>query len=111
MTDKVLNKPMYADEIVKIFRSGLSKDELIRKISDYHTGDIADALEKMTAEERKKLYPVLGVELVAEIFSYIENSEEYIKEINSDKVANLISEMDSDDAVDILEKLNENDRK
>lgn len=65
----------------------------------------------MTAEERKKLYPVLGVELVAEIFSYIENSEEYIKEINSDKVANLISEMDSDDAVDILEKLNENDRK
>ena len=111
MTDKVLNKPIYADEIVKIFRSGLSKDELIRKISDYHTGDIADALEKMTAEERKKLYPVLGVELVAEIFSYIENSEEYIKEINSDKVANLISEMDSDDAVDILEKLNENDRK
>lgn len=111
MTDNVLNKPIYADEIVKIFRSGLSKDELIRKISDYHTGDIADALEKMTAEERKKLYPVLGVELVAEIFSYIENSEEYIKEINSDKVANLISEMDSDDAVDILEKLNENDRK
>ena len=37
MTEKVLNKPMYADEIVKIFRSGLPKDELIEKISDYHT--------------------------------------------------------------------------
>lgn len=46
MTEKVLNKPMYADEIVKIFRSGLPKDELIEKISDYHTSDIADALEK-----------------------------------------------------------------
>lgn len=33
MTEKVLNKPMYADEIVKIFRSGLPKDELIEKIS------------------------------------------------------------------------------
>ena len=111
MTEKVLNKPMYADEIVKIFRSGLPKDELIEKISDYHTSDIADALEKMTADERKALYPVLGVELVAEIFSYIEDSEEYLKEINSDKVANLLSEMDSDDAVDILEKLGDDDRK
>ena len=93
MTNKVMNKPMYADEIVKIFRSGLSKDELISKISDYHTCDIADALEKLTADERKVLYPILGVELVAEIFSYIEDSEEYLKEINTDKVANLISEM------------------
>ncbi len=104
-------KPMYSDEVLKIFRSNLPKEELIEKISDYHMGDIADAFEKMTPEERKSLYPVLGVEMVAEIFSYIEDSEEYIKEINSDKVANLISEMDSDDAVDILEKLSDTDRK
>lgn len=102
---------MYSDEVLKIFRSNLPKEELIEKISDYHMGDIADAFEKMIPEERKLLYPVLGVEMVAEIFSYIEDSEEYIKEINSDKVANLISEMDSDDAVDILEKLSDTDRK
>lgn len=102
---------MYSDEVLKIFRSNLPKEELIEKISDYHMGDIADAFEKMIPEERKSLYPVLGVEMVAEIFSYIEDSEEYIKEINSDKVANLISEMDSDDAVDILEKLSDTDRK
>lgn len=106
-----VTKPMYSDEVLKIFRSNLPKEELIVKISDYHMGDIADAFEKMTPEERKSLYPVLGVEMVAEIFSYIEDSEEYIKEINSDKVANLISEMDSDDAVDILEKLSDTDRK
>lgn len=106
-----LTKPMYSDEVLKIFRSNLPKEKLIEKISDYHMGDIADAFEKMTPEERKSLYPVLGVEMVAEIFSYIEDSEEYIKEINSDKVANLISEMDSDDAVDILEKLSDTDRK
>lgn len=106
-----VTKPMYSDEVLKIFRSNLPNEELIEKISDYHMGDIADAFEKMTPEERKSLYPVLGVEMVAEIFSYIEDSEEYIKEINSDKVANLISEMDSDDAVDILEKLSDTDRK
>ena len=106
-----VTKTMYSDEVLKIFRSNLPKEELIEKISDYHMGDIADAFEKMTPEERKSLYPVLGVEMVAEIFSYIEDSEEYIKEINSDKVANLISEMDSDDAVDILEKLSDADRK
>lgn len=106
-----VTKPMYSDEVLKIFRRNLPKEELIEKISDYHMGDIADAFEKMIPEERKSLYPVLGVEMVAEIFSYIEDSEEYIKEINSDKVANLISEMDSDDAVDILEKLSDTDRK
>lgn len=106
-----VTKPMYSDEVLKIFRSNLPKEDLIEKISDYHMSDIADAFEKMTPEERKSLYPVLGVEMVAEIFSYIEDSEEYIKEINSDKVANLISEMDSDDAVDILEKLSDTDRK
>lgn len=106
-----VTKPMYSDEVLKIFRRNLPKEELIEKISDYHMGDIADAFEKMTPEERKSLYPVLGIEMVAEIFSYIEDSEEYIKEINSDKVANLISEMDSDDAVDILEKLSDTDRK
>ena len=56
MTEKVLNKPMYADEIVKIFRSGLPKDGLIEKISDYHTSDIADALP--TKEKRSTLFSV-----------------------------------------------------
>ena len=111
MTKKILKKPMYSDELLKIFRSGLKKDDLMKKISKYHKSDIADAFEKMTKEERQNIYSILGDEYVAEIFSYIEDSKRYRKEINIDKAAKLLSEMDSDDAVDILEELNEDEKK
>lgn len=59
----------------------------------------------MTPEERKKLYPLLGEEYIAEILSYTEDAAEYLQEINLENAARVISEMDSDDAVDVLENL------
>lgn len=52
-----VTKPMYSDEVLKIFRSNLPKEELIEKISDYHMGDIADAFEKMTPGRKKVTIP------------------------------------------------------
>ena len=78
---------------------------MLEKISDYHESDIADAMEQMTPEERKKLYPLLGEEYIAEILSYTEDAAEYLQEINLENAARVISEMDSDDAVDVLENL------
>ena len=53
-------KPNYVEELLEIFRSPLSAEELRDQISDYHESDIADAFEQLTVEERKKLYPLLG---------------------------------------------------
>ncbi len=102
---EVLKEPSYVKELLELFRSNLAKDELLEKISDYHESDIADAMEQMTVEERKKLYPLLGPEYVAEILSYMEDAAEYLGEINIENAAKVISEMDSDDAVDVLEEL------
>ncbi len=108
---EVLKEPVYVEEILKLLRSGLKKDELLKELSDYHESDIADALEQMTSAERKKIYPVLGEEYVADIFSYIENPTLYLNEIDVKKAAKVLSEMDSDDAIDALEDFNESDRK
>lgn len=102
---EVLKEPSYVKELLELFRSNLAKEELLEKISDYHESDIADAMEQMTVEERKKLYPLLGPEYVAEILSYMEDAAEYLGEINIENAAKVISEMDSDDAVDVLEEL------
>ena len=75
--------------------------------SDYHESDIADAFEQLSVEERKKLYPLLGAEWVAEIFSYIEDPDEYLQELNLDQAAKVLSFMDSDDAVDVLDELDD----
>ena len=107
MNTTLKNKPNYAEEILKIIRSSSDKEELLDKISDYRENDIAEAFELLSENERKKLYPVLGAEQVAEIFTYIEDPDRYIGELDIDKAALVISYMDSDDAVDVLDELDE----
>ena len=107
MTKEMNTKPNYAEELLEILHSSLSKEELLDQISDYHENDIADALSQLTEEERKKLYPILGAERLAEIFTYIDDPDEYLKELELDKVAKVISFMDSDDAVDVLDEFDD----
>ena len=87
MQKEVLKEPTYVEELLTLFRSNLGKEELLEKISDYHESDIADAMEQMTPEERKKLYPLLGEEYIAEILSYTEDAAEYLQEINLENAA------------------------
>ena len=61
----------YVQEILSIIHSGLPKAELAEKLSDYHEKDLADALEALTPAERQSLYSILGVDTVAEIFTYL----------------------------------------
>ena len=56
------------------------------------------------------MYTVLGVDTVAEIFSYLDDAEPYLKELDPERAARVISHMDSDDAVDALDDLEEDDK-
>ena len=80
----------YQQEILALIHSGLPQAELAEKLSDYHENDLADALAALTPDERQKLYAVLGVDTVAEIFSYLDDAEPYLKELPSDKAANVV---------------------
>ena len=105
METEVLKEQHYVEELVDIIRSGLPKEQLIDRLSDYHDNDIADALTKLTPDERRELYPLIGVERVAEIFAYLDDAEPYLKELPIESAAKIVSEMDSDDAVDVLEEM------
>jgi magnesium transporter len=107
MDKDILKEPMYVREIVDTIRSGLSDEELAEKLRDYHENDIAQSLAELTKEERIRLYSVLGAEWTSEIFSFLDEPEEYMSELGIDKMAAVINEMDSDDAVDILEELDD----
>ncbi len=107
MEKEILKEPKYVEELLEILRSNLPEEELLDRLSDYHENDIADALEQLTAEERKKIYPILGAEKVAEIFTYIEDVNRYIQEVDLKSAAEVISHMDSDDAVDVLEEMDQ----
>ena len=97
----------YVEELIAIIRGNLSREELIDRLFDYHDNDIAEALELLTPEERKRLYSAMGAERVAEIFAYLDDGDIYLKELSLKQQAKVISEMDSDDAVDILEEVDD----
>jgi len=100
----------YVQEILNIIRSDGSQTELAEKLTDYHEKDLADALEALTPAERKSLYPILGVDELAEIFAYLDDAEPYLKELSNNEAAKVISNMDSDDAADALDDLDDTDK-
>ena len=106
----VMSEKNYVQELVDIIRSGLPENELVDRISDYHDNDIADALTKLDKEERVKVYYAMGAERMAEIFAYLDDAEDYLRELPMESVARVVSEMGSDDAVDVLEDMDDTTR-
>ena len=100
-------KPDYEKELISIVRSQDSDDVIRDRLADYHENDIADILDDLTVTERKKLYRILGVDAVSEVFTYLDDVGTYIEELDAEKAADIIESMDADDAVDILDELEE----
>ena len=86
---KTLKRPNYAEELLKIIQSPLKNEVLLDRLNDYHERDIADALELLSPQQRKKLYPVLGAERLAEIFSYLETPTQYLSELSINQAAKM----------------------
>lgn len=107
----LLERPDYEQELIAIIHSTDSPGILREKLEDYHENDLAAVLEKLTKEDRKKIYQILGVERVSELFAYLDDVEKYINELDAEKAADIIESMDADDAVDVLEELEDEKRK
>ena len=111
MATETRKNPDYVKELLHIIRSIQDEEELLDRVMDFHENDIADALQKLTSAERKRLYPILGAQHLAEIFSYIDDPEEYFKEISPEKEAKILSYMDADEAADVLDEMDDMTRK
>lgn len=111
MATETRKNPDYVKELLHIIRSIQDEEELLDRVMDFHENDIADALQELTSAERKRLYPILGAQHLAEIFSYIDDPEEYFKEISPEKEAKILSYMDADEAADVLDEMDDVTRK
>lgn len=97
-------------KILELIRSNLKSKELREELENYHDNDIATALPHLTSDERKKLYKIIGIERTSDIFTFLDDVEEYLTELDEEKAADIIEEMDIDDALDVLEELDEEDK-
>ncbi len=105
LNEELQTHPDYAAEIAELIRSSISAAEKKERLADYHANDIADAWTLLSNTERKNLVALLDQDQTAEIFSYLEDPEEYLSELGDDKAADILESMDADDAVDVLESL------
>ena len=113
---KVLNTtgdafyPDYTEELTDLLRSRRPIAELRQEMEDYHDSDLADLLEQLSSADRRRLYRILGLERMSDVFAYLEDVGVYIGELDTELAADVIEGMDADDAVEVLEELDEGKR-
>ena len=94
----------YRDEILGIVRSNASPGIIRNKLEDYHENDLADVFPDLSVAERRKLCRILNLDMLADIFEYIDEKQaaEYLDEMDVRKAAAILSRMETDAVVDVL---------
>ena len=106
----LLSEKDYAAQILALVRSEADDSEIQTRLAEYHENDIACAFAELTAEERERLFALLGSEAISQIVAYLDDAGEYLAEIGASEAARIIEQMDADDAVEALEDLDEQTR-
>ena len=101
----------FTEELVELLLSRRPVTELRAAMEDYHDSDLADLLERLEPAERRRLYRILGLERMSDVFSYLEDVGTYIEELDAELAADVLEGMDAADAVDVLEELDDNKRR
>ncbi len=94
-------------ELTKLIRSKQNDHEILKCLSNYHENDIADMLTVMTQKERKRIYTLLGHRKLRKSSHIWMNHKSTFAELSIKDAAKVVSLMDSDDAVDVLETLDD----
>jgi len=101
----------YVDRVLDAVDDG-DLDEVYRLVEPLHEADIADLLELTPSERRGILAISLGdlmsAEVLAEVNDYVR--EDIIDALPASQVAGLAGQLDTDDAVAIIEDMEEEDQ-
>lgn len=81
-------------------------------VDTLHAADLADLLEGLSSGYRKKLIAMLGGSLDPEVLHELEGlaQDEIYETIPNKQIAQAVSDMDTDDAIYVLEELDEDDQ-
>ncbi len=104
-------RPEFVDKVLDAVEAG--DDETARKlVQPLHPADVADLIELAARDEREGLVAALAdivdADVYAELNDYVR--ETLIDEMAPEQVADLAGQLDTDDAVAIIEDLDRDDR-
>ena len=103
-------RPDYQEELIALLKEPMSPMALKKKLSDYHENDIAAVFDRISPEDRAKIYRVTDAATLSDIFEYLEDAKPYFNELNIKKKVEIISAMEADEAAELLKSLDKGDR-
>ena len=103
LSEEILDMAGRVNALVKLMHSKQTDEQIQIALSDAHERDIAAALEQLDAHQRARLYRLLGIGRVGDVFSFVGDAGKYLRELPQDDAASIVEAMDADDAVDALE--------
>ena len=103
----------YGKEILNVVRSNVSPAVLAKRLQDFHENDLADVLEELSVVERCKLYRVLNMDMLSDIFEYTDEDTvvKYLEEMEVKKAAAILSKMETNVLADVLQQFERSKRK
>ena len=97
----------YTVEILEIIRSNTSPGIMRSRLEDYHANDLAEVFPQLKISERRKICRILDLDMLSDIFEHIDEqaAAEYLDEMDIKKAAAILSAMETDAVVDVLQMM------
>ncbi len=101
--------------LIQQVRSALGEgavEEVERLVEPLHPADVADLLEALSREERKLLLAIVGKALDADVLTYVDSElrDEIVEDLGPKTTAQLLRQLESDDALGFFEDLEDAQR-
>jgi magnesium transporter len=82
---------------------------LRQKLNEFHEYNLAIIFKSLSEYDLLKVYSIFTDEEIGEILSYVDSDDaaEIIEDLNEDKIASIINTMEPDDAADIIQEFKE----
>lgn len=103
--------PDYRAEIVQVIRSNLTPRRMQEQLLSYHGKDVAEAMELLRSDERRRLYSILDGASLAEILEYSDRLGDFLGELSLKKRVEVLTLLEPATAVDYLQQLDKAQRK
>ncbi len=104
--------PEYGEEIISLIRGNSVPLVMKERLEDYHEQDIAEILDCLSLNDRKKLYRVLDADMLSAVLEHCQEDDAggYLNEIDLEKIPKVIECMETDSAVKVLRQLSSEKR-
>ncbi len=115
MEDKINNSNLSTEKVVKIisyYLDNYQHNKIINYLQNLHNADIADLIQNLDPVLRLSLLNIIKEKFDPEILTYLNDSlrDEVVETLDIKQLASNAKELEIDDAVDLVEDLQEKDQ-